>query len=157
MEQLMADSIINDEIEQVLEYLRQLSEHAESVEGWEIKGLVYLEFLHISEEMKSLSDEITLPAAEELLTKLIDLCHRILQVPTPSVKEVLCQAEMSKRIAAYIRTVVEVKSSLTNTATSFSTIRDVAQCCARLPMPEDYSISEYRHLVHTYTAELANL
>ena len=32
--------------------------------------------------------QITLPAAEELLTKLIDLCHRILQVPTPSVKEV---------------------------------------------------------------------
>jgi hypothetical protein len=65
-----------------------------------------------------------------------------------SAKERLCQSEISKKIAYFLRAVLSMETN-----DGFSTAEKLAHYLSQLPMPEDFEIQELRNLNRSYMRE----
>lgn len=65
-----------------------------------------------------------------------------------SAKERLCQSEISKKIAYFLRAVLSMESS-----DGTSSAEKLAHYLNQLPMPEDFEIQELRNLNSSYMRE----
>ena len=83
----------------------------------------------------------------QLKPQVLSLCSRVASLSVKTAKERLCQSEISKKIAYFLRAVLSMEKS------DGSSAERLAHYLNQLPMPEDFEIQELRNLNSSYMRE----
>ncbi|XP_066286606.1 nuclear pore complex protein Nup98-Nup96-like isoform X2 [Branchiostoma lanceolatum] len=158
LKHLAADAIINEDYEYLQELLEELSppERSSTIQDWNFGGRVFLDYIHINntliEMAKGVSSSYDL---ERLHPQVTSLCSRVENIPCLTPKDRLCQSEMAKKAASFLRLVLEGQNKPpTVDGECLVPSYQLAPHITKLPMPEDYALQELRALTHSYMVEL---
>ncbi|KAM9247526.1 nuclear pore complex protein Nup98-Nup96 isoform 2-T2 [Leptosomus discolor] len=160
---LASDAIINENYKYLKGFLEDLAppERSTLIQDWETAGLVYLDYIRVTEMLDRIQQlECSTYELERLHTKVTSLCNRIEQLRCHSAKDRLAQSDMAKRVANLLRVVLSLQHAPEPLADSTPDLQRVplrllAPHVGRLPMPEDYALEELRSLTQSYLRELA--
>ncbi len=131
--------------------------HVDLLLGWRNGGQVYLDFIVADRELRdlmNLSDEEFNEEKRRLdvvRPLVIGLCKRIGHLCAETPLDRLCQSEIAKRTAHFVRAVM----GLSGGNGSGSGIK-MAEDLSLLPLPDDYALQELRTLTQTYMTEIIN-
>ncbi|XP_062423496.1 nuclear pore complex protein Nup98-Nup96 isoform X5 [Rhea pennata] len=159
---LASDAIINENYKYLKGFLEDLSppERSTLIQDWEMAGLVYLDYIRVTEMLDRIQQlDCSTYELERLHTKVTSLCNRIEQIQCHNAKDRLAQSDMAKRIANLLRVVLSLQHSpepISDAAPDVQRVplRLLAPHIGRLPMPEDYALEELRSLTQSYLREL---
>jgi len=144
-------------------YLRQLSDVAEKIRGWESEGNVYLQFINVDTAVNRFLQERDVNnlgyELERLKPLVTNLCRTISNLPVNNTKQRLAQSEIAKKVAHFMRAVYSFESSGVGASSggglpAAATARQLAESLSTLPLPEDYALQELRTLTRSYLAEM---
>ncbi|XP_058793948.1 nuclear pore complex protein Nup98-Nup96 [Phymastichus coffea] len=148
-EHLAADAIINEDHEYLKGLLSLLttSEGCNVISGWSNQGQLLWDYMTVTAEIKSILDEKNVTnlsyKLELLQPELTSLCTKIDTFPCPTIKHVLCQAEMAKRTLQLARSVLLLQPGENNANELLIYLIN------KLPLPEDYAQQELRPIMNT--------
>ncbi|XP_053400747.1 nuclear pore complex protein Nup98-Nup96-like [Mercenaria mercenaria] len=155
MRHIAPDAIIHERYEYLHEFLAELSIPVRSatILDWHIAGSVYLEYINISNSMKQLSKagEPSLYELDRLLPEVKSLCTKVGSIPCRNSKDRLCQSEMAKKAANFLRLILTFQAEANGEPQP--PMRLLAPYISNLPMPEDYTLHELRALTRSYMME----
>ncbi|XP_012260239.2 nuclear pore complex protein Nup98-Nup96 isoform X2 [Athalia rosae] len=158
IDHLAADAIINENLEYLKSLLSPLvpTEAHSTINGWAHGGQLLWDYMLITAEVEALlagkSDSTNIGYKLELLQpELKTLCAKINQFPCPTAKHRLCQAEIAKRTAHLVRSLVLLQSDGKR-----STSKSLTNLVMQLPLPEDYAQQELHHIVSMCVNELGS-
>ncbi|NWI19266.1 NUP98 protein, partial [Crypturellus soui] len=157
---LASDAIINENYKYLKGFLEDLSppERSALIQDWEVAGLVYLDYIRVTEMLDRIQQLDSAYELERLHTKVTSLCNRIEQIQCHSAKDRLAQSDMAKRTANLLRVVLSLQRAAEPGADADVQrvpLRLLAPHIGRLPLPEDYALEELRGLTQSYLRELA--
>ncbi|XP_025904918.1 nuclear pore complex protein Nup98-Nup96 isoform X2 [Nothoprocta perdicaria] len=161
---LASDAIINENYKYLKGFLEELSapERSALIQDWEVAGLVYLDYIRVTEMLDRIQQlDCSTYELERLHTTVTSLCNRIEQIQCHNAKDRLAQSDMAKRTANLLRVVLSVQHAPEPAADAASAaaqrvpLRLLAPHIGRLPLPEDYALEELRSLTQSYLRELA--
>ncbi|XP_074651968.1 nuclear pore complex protein Nup98-Nup96-like [Tubulanus polymorphus] len=159
MQHIAPDCIINENTEYLMEFLSELSEHKDLVQGWTTAGQVFYDFIQISTTLQSLrqQDEPRVYELEALQPKVVSLCNRLNSLQCLSAKDRMCQAEMAKKTANLMHVLLGLQSQLmSGDGQMYVSARLLAPGISKLPLPEDYALQELRILTRNYMTEMTS-
>ncbi|NXD18032.1 NUP98 protein, partial [Nothocercus nigrocapillus] len=155
---LASDAIINENYKYLKGFLEDLSppERSALIQDWEMAGLVYLDYIRVTEMLDRIQQlDCSAYELERLHTKVTSLCNRIEQIQCHSAKDRLAQSDMAKRTANLLRVVLSLQRAAEPDAdVQRVPLRLLAPHIGRLPLPEDYALEELRSLTQSYLREL---
>ncbi|XP_076969861.1 nuclear pore complex protein Nup98-Nup96 isoform X1 [Tamandua tetradactyla] len=159
---LASDAIINENYDYLKGFLEDLAlpERSSLIQDWDTSGLVYLDYIQVTEMLHHIQQvDCSRYELEQLHTKVTSLCSRIEQIQCYNAKDRLAQSDMAKCIANLLRVVLSLQHAPDATSNSTSDpqqvpLRLLAPHIGRLPMPEDYALEELRGLTQSYLREL---
>ena len=148
------EAIVNEDYDFLFALLNELSElRADNdlveIENWQNGGSVFLDFISVDREIR---DRVLAHGEVDRIDRLrplvTGLCSRISLLRTETPLERLCQSEIAKRTAHFVRAVMSVGAAGTSAAAV------MAQQLSSLPLPDDYALQELRTLTRTYMMEI---
>ncbi|KAL4230158.1 Nuclear pore complex protein Nup98-Nup96 [Mactra antiquata] len=156
MKHIASDAIIHEQYDYLLDFLEQLAvqNRCLSIIDWEIAGRIYLQYINICNRMKELSQNVSDPdlySLDQLLPEVKSLCNSVRSIPCRNSKDRLCQSEMAKKAANYLRLILTFQAEARGEERP--TIRMIAPYISNLPMPEDYTQQELRSYTRNYMME----
>eukprot|EP00118_Oscarella_pearsei_P016872 m.164444 g.164444 ORF g.164444 m.164444 type:complete len:1829 (+) comp38880_c0_seq2:1554-7040(+) len=158
MTELAAKCIISGNEGHLLTMLEQLAvdDHCSEVTDWRKGGKILLDYLVLRQEMGRLN-ECDSDVVDQLQRRVASLCVRVIDLSCVSLEDRLCQSEISRKCASYLKTL----SFLTERPDEEVILDDsalpplsLAPYIANLPMPEEYTLSELKALTQSYVAGL---
>ncbi|XP_019852669.1 PREDICTED: nuclear pore complex protein Nup98-Nup96 isoform X2 [Amphimedon queenslandica] len=137
-------AIVSNDIDSILHSLEVLSDHSSSISNWESQGLVYLDYLRVSEKVEELSnaDSVSLSQLTEVYALLDCVAGKVDSLSGDTPLECLCQIEISKKMATLIRTVSLLKSELSQSFSAHSLF--LFPSLSSLPVPQEHRLFELR-------------
>ncbi|XP_009996804.1 PREDICTED: nuclear pore complex protein Nup98-Nup96 [Chaetura pelagica] len=153
---LASDAIINENYKYLKGFLEDLAppERSALIQDWELAGLVYLDYIHVTEMLDRIQQvDCSTYELERLHNTVTSLCNRIEQLQCHCAKDSLAQSDMAKRLANLLRVVLSLQHC-PEPAPQRLPLRLLAPHLGRLPMPEDYALEELRSLTQSYLREL---
>ncbi|NXA43427.1 NUP98 protein, partial [Eudromia elegans] len=159
---LASDAIINENYSYLKGFLEDLSppERSALIQDWETAGLVYLDYIRVTEMLDRIQQlDCSAYELEWLHTTVTSLCNRIEQIQCHGAKDRLAQSDMAKRTANLLRVVLSLQHAPEAAADAAVAaprvpLRLLAPHIGRLPLPEDYALEELRSLTQSYLREL---
>jgi len=82
------------------------------------------------------------------------LCTRINSLPSDTTKDMLCQYDMAKMCANFLKIVMRELTDVTDEGEARLPTHILAPHVTRLPMPEDCALAELRQLIPNYITEI---
>ncbi|XP_065225044.1 nuclear pore complex protein Nup98-Nup96 isoform X2 [Planococcus citri] len=145
MNNLVTNAIINESYAVVQDLLDEIVASERAISGWNHKGGIIYDYLTIMNEINALMAEQSIETAlvmEKLQPTMSSVCHKIKFFPTNTIKERLCQAEISKRMIQFIRTILNLQYGKAGPS-----VRFFVSLVDQLPLPEDYRMQELNEII----------
>ncbi|XP_052793615.1 nuclear pore complex protein Nup98-Nup96-like [Mya arenaria] len=155
---IAADDIIHENHDSLRESLVELSAPARcaSILDWHTGGKVLLDYINICDGIKLLSQiggDRQLYELDQLLPEVQALCTKVGSLPCRTSKDRLCQSEMAKKAANFLRLILTLQAEARGQP--HPSVRSMAPYISNLPMPEDYVLHELHSLTRAYMMEQA--
>ncbi|XP_048584697.1 nuclear pore complex protein Nup98-Nup96 isoform X1 [Nematostella vectensis] len=155
---LASDAIINDDYDTLKALLAEMAprERSSNIMGWETGGQVLLDFLNINEKFQDLSKGSCEPSKrefEEIHSQVASLCNRINNLPCATAKDRLCQYELAKQCASYLKLTTSELSDHCQDEDAPLPTQMIVPHISKLPLPEDCALAELAELTENYVRE----
>lgn len=153
---LASDAVINEDFDYLKKYLCEMAlpERCCTISDWASGGQVYLDYINMNEMIKGvLGREISAYELEKITPEVLSLCSRLSSIPTPTIKDRVCVAEMAKKTATIMRSIAILQVERSKNKSSLITL---ASYFKNLPMPHDYAVTENRFIAHEFLKEVTS-
>ncbi|CAH0385420.1 unnamed protein product [Bemisia tabaci] len=155
MQHLAADAIINEKYDNLEALLSQCATNSTNISGWHHFGSVISDYLTCVREVNHLiaaQDSSVAYQLEKLQPQISSICSRVQHLPTFSAKDRLMQAEIAKRIAHIVRSILMLQTGDIGASSHI-----LASLIAQLPLPEDYEQQEIQQIIAPLIDNFASL
>ncbi|XP_027054850.1 nuclear pore complex protein Nup98-Nup96-like isoform X1 [Pocillopora damicornis] len=157
---LVSDAIINAEYDFLKTLLKELEarDRSSTVKDWATGGQVFLDYLSLMEKFQDISKENFVPTKydwEGIYAEVTSLCSRINSLTSDIPKDMLCQYDMAKMCANFLKIVLKELTDLTDEGEALLPTHILVPHVTKLPMPEDCTVEELRQLIPSYIQEIA--
>ncbi|XP_022797911.1 nuclear pore complex protein Nup98-Nup96-like [Stylophora pistillata] len=157
---LVSDAIINAEYDFLKTLLEELEarDRSSTVKDWATGGQVFLDYLSLMEKFQDISQENFVPTKydwEGIYAEVVSLCTRINSLSSDTPKDMLCQYDMAKMCANFLKIVMKELTDLTDEGEALLPTHVLVPHLTKLPMPEDCTLEELRQLIPNYIQEIA--
>lgn len=156
---LASDAIINAEYDVLKTLLGELEprDRRSTVRDWATGGQVFLDYLALVQKFQDITKENFVPTKydwEDIHVDVSSLCTRIKNLPSDTPKNMLCQYDMAKMCANFLKIVMNELADLTDESEPFLPTHVLVPHVTKLPMPEDCTLGELRQLIPSYITEI---
>lgn len=156
---LVSDAIINAEYDILKSLLGELEprDRSSTVKDWATGGQVFLDYLSLVDKFQDIAMgklEPTKYDFEDIHREVSTLCTRVNSLPSDSTKDMLCQYDMAKMCANFLKIVMKELTDVTDDEEAILPTHVLAPQVTRLPMPEDCALAELRQLIPGYITEI---
>jgi len=156
---LASDAIINAEYDVLKTLLGELEprDRNSTVRDWTTGGQVFLDYLALVQKFQDITKENFVPTKydwEDIHVEVASLCTRINNLPSDTPKNMLCQYDMAKMCANFLKIVMNELADLTDESESVLPTHVLVPHVTKLPMPEDCTLGELRQLIPSYITEI---
>jgi len=156
---LVSDAIINAEYDLLKSLLGELEsrDRSSTVKDWATGGEVFLDYLSLVDKFQDIATGKLVPTKydfEDIHEDVSALCTRINSLPSDTTKDMLCQYDMAKMCANFLKIVIKELTHVTDEGEAVLPTHVIAPQVTRLPMPEDCALAELRQLTPSYISEI---
>ncbi|XP_015778613.1 PREDICTED: nuclear pore complex protein Nup98-Nup96-like, partial [Acropora digitifera] len=156
---LVSDAIINAEYDLLKSLLGELEprDRSSTVKDWATGGQVFLDYLSLVDKFQDIATGKLVPTKydfEDIHEDVSALCTRINSLPSDTTKDMLCQYDMAKMCANFLKIVIKELTHVTDEGEAVLPTHVIAPQVTRLPMPEDCALAELRQLTPSYISEI---
>ncbi|XP_078371007.1 nuclear pore complex protein Nup98-Nup96-like isoform X3 [Oculina patagonica] len=156
---LVSDAIINAEYDFLKTLLGELEprDRSSTVRDWATGGQVFLDYLALVEKFQDITKENFVPTKydwEDIHAEVSSLCRRINNLPSDTPKNMLCQYDMAKMCANFLKIVMNELTDLADEREALLPTHVLVPHVTKLPMPEDCTLEELRQLIPSYITEI---
>ncbi|XP_067040500.1 nuclear pore complex protein Nup98-Nup96-like isoform X1 [Acropora muricata] len=156
---LVSDAIINAEYDILKSLLGELEprDRSSTVKDWATGGQVFLDYLSLVDKFQDIATGKLVPTKydfEDIHEDVSALCTRINSLPSDTTKDMLCQYDMAKMCANFLKIVIKELTHVTDEGEAVLPTHVIAPQVTRLPMPEDCALAELRQLTPSYISEI---
>lgn len=153
MQHIAPRAIINGKYDYLASLLKEfiVEGRSKEISGWSHQGALLWDYLNVVQQVQSVvakRDPSVGYHLEKLQPELSRLCARINLLPSSTSIHRLCQAEIAKRTAHLVRTVLILQKG-GDEKTIGTSIRVLAHLVNQLPLPEDYTKQELQEIIAT--------
>lgn len=153
MQHIAPRAIINGKYDYLASLLKELvlEGRNKEISGWSHQGALLWDYLTVVQQVQSVvakRDPSVGYHLEKLQPELSRLCARINLLPATTSIHRLCQAEIAKRTAHLVRTVLILQKG-DDEKTIGTSVRVLAHLVTQLPLPEDYIKQELQEIIAT--------
>ncbi|XP_077558826.1 nuclear pore complex protein Nup98-96 isoform X1 [Haemaphysalis longicornis] len=142
---LATDAVIDEELEELAELLKPLSEHSADIQNWNTGGKVFLDLLTVCDTIKRATErDIGAYDLEAIRPTVLSLCASVSSLACKTPKDRLCQAEVAKKTSLLLQLITSTESR-----TPDSAMQTACRNIELLSMPDDYSITDLELLARS--------
>lgn len=153
MQHIAPRAIINGKYDYLASLLKEfvVEGRSKEISGWNHQGALLWDYLNVVQQVQTVvarRDANIGYHLEKLQPELSRLCGRINLLPLSTSIHRLCQAEIAKRTAHLVRTVLILQRG-GDGKTIGTSVRVLAHLVNQLPLPEDYTKQELQEIIAT--------